>query len=87
MRWCDGLAAAAQVVACVGLVLALAVQHRLDTTRNEPIELTLWWMAPFYSSGGYCSEAVAFALSLQDRMSMRISQHGTVRMAGDGRSG
>eukprot|EP01137_Pigoraptor_chileana_P033863 Opistho-2@25475 len=36
----------------------------------------LTWMAPFFSGGGYCSEATSFALALWDRLPLRIAQHG-----------
>ena len=37
------------------------------------------WMAPFYSGGGYCSEAIAFVSSLQHLspdIRLKIIQHG-----------
>eukprot|EP00475_Leptophrys_vorax_P003140 TRINITY_DN11818_c0_g1_i5.p1 TRINITY_DN11818_c0_g1~~TRINITY_DN11818_c0_g1_i5.p1 ORF type:complete len:415 (-),score=110.89 TRINITY_DN11818_c0_g1_i5:61-1305(-) len=38
------------------------------------------WFAPFFSGGGYCSEAIAFALSLHEHysqhVSLKIHQHG-----------
>ena len=33
-------------------------------------------MAPFFSGGGYCSEAIDFAKSLSARTDMLIAQHG-----------
>lgn len=45
------------------------------------LDLLVWWHAPFLSSGGYASEAIAFALGLSKCNAMkagglRISQHG-----------
>jgi glycosyltransferase involved in cell wall biosynthesis len=34
------------------------------------------WFAPFLSGGGYCSEAIAFALGLAPRLEVQIVQHG-----------
>lgn len=34
------------------------------------------WMAPFFSGGGYCSEATAFVLALDEEWRVSISQHG-----------
>lgn len=41
----------------------------------------VWWMAPFFSGGGYSSEAVAFAVALSNSPAIGtgnlwISQHG-----------
>eukprot|EP00959_Pyramimonas_sp_CCMP1952_P038980 816288-Pyramimonas_sp.AAC.2 len=40
----------------------------------------LWWFAPFYSGGGYGSEAVGLVNSLLDHanvtLDLRVTQHG-----------
>ena len=45
------------------------------------MQFAVWWHAPFYSGGGYSSEAVAFMLALWSspalsRRRLRIAQHG-----------
>lgn len=34
------------------------------------------WMAPFYSGGGYCSEAISFVTSLSPSIDLQVFQHG-----------
>jgi hypothetical protein len=46
------------------------------STSTTNTNLSLWWMAPFFSGGGYSSEAIGFAQGLDGRVHMRISQHG-----------
>ena len=38
--------------------------------------LALWWFAPFFSGGGYCSEAISFVTGLHGRLPLKISHHG-----------
>ena len=38
--------------------------------------LGVTWYAPFFSGGGYCSEATAFVIELAKRAPLRIVQHG-----------
>ena len=38
--------------------------------------LGVYWYAPFFSGGGYCSEATAFVLELSERVPVRLEQHG-----------
>ena len=55
------------------LALALlAIAARPLTTAS----LGVIWHAPFFSGGGYCSEATAFVLQLSKRIPVRIVQHG-----------
>jgi glycosyltransferase involved in cell wall biosynthesis len=42
----------------------------------QPELLTLTRYAPFFSGGGYCSEATAFVIELAKRVPLRIVQHG-----------
>lgn len=55
------------------LLIGVLCEKTMMSSGKQP---TLWWMAPFYSSGGYCSEAISFALPLETMMPVRISQHG-----------
>eukprot|EP00667_Euglena_gracilis_P020748 EG_transcript_22532 len=54
-------------------------RHR-DTTPLTEVQvdrLALWWFAPFFSGGGYSSEAISFVEGLaQVTPALRISQHG-----------
>ncbi len=48
---------------------------------SPPLNSRLWWMAPFFSGGGYSSEAISFAAALSDSSAILpgrlwISQHG-----------
>lgn len=48
---------------------------------SPPLNSRLWWMAPFFSGGGYSSEAISFAAALSDSPAISpgrlwISQHG-----------
>eukprot|EP00906_Rhabdomonas_costata_P024197 RCo034818 len=45
-------------------------------TPQELSNLTLWWFAPFFSGGGYCSEAISFVSALSSLVPLRISHHG-----------
>lgn len=38
--------------------------------------MSLLWMAPFLSGGGYCSEAISFMVSLKERLHVSIEPHG-----------
>ena len=45
--------------------------------RDAPRDLHVHWFAPFWSGGGYSSEAIAFAEALYGRIQrFKISQHG-----------
>jgi len=72
-------------------VLAYKSQHSGKGTAGEilttellfdrPRNVLVWWMAPFFSGGGYCSEAISFALALYEQtktggLALRIAQHG-----------
>ncbi|KAH3760660.1 group 1 family glycosyltransferase [Pelomyxa schiedti] len=80
MNWCR---LAVGVGACV-LVLSVAINIFLNYGPHgvsDPAVVTnpqVLWMAPFFSGGGYCSEAQSFvdALSLVPNISIAISQHG-----------
>ena len=47
---------------------------------NASLHAALWWHAPFFSAGGYASEAAAFMLALarhpQNTLHLGITQHG-----------
>ena len=59
--------------------------HSLETANKELLKLhfahAVWWHAPFYSGGGYSSEAVAFMLAMWNsptlsRKRLWVAQHG-----------
>ncbi|KAL6077689.1 Glycosyl transferase family 1 protein-like, variant 2 [Balamuthia mandrillaris] len=40
-------------------------------------DLFVWWMAPIFSGGGYCSEALSYLVPLHSKVArLRVSQHG-----------
>lgn len=45
-------------------------------TPSEKLPFGLWWFGPFFSGGGYSSEAIAFADALVPRIKLRITHHG-----------
>eukprot|EP00741_Cyanophora_paradoxa_P004321 tig00000792_g4195.t1 len=55
-----------------------------SSKENETADIFVWWHAPFFSGGGYCSEAIAFAMALDKgdpergvpAVPVRIAQHG-----------
>lgn len=56
------------------------VLDEMDSVPLQPVSanVSLVWMAPFYSGGGYCSEATAFVLGLSEsaKIPVSIQQHG-----------
>ena len=55
--------------------LAAAAAHAPSASQAAP-PLNVLWHAPFFSGGGYCSEATAFVLELSQQTGVRIVQHG-----------
>jgi len=52
-------------------------QAEEDEPRRPPLDnITLLWSAPFYSGGGYCSEAHDFVQGLAEIFDVGIQQHG-----------
>ncbi|KJE93165.1 glycosyl transferase [Capsaspora owczarzaki ATCC 30864] len=50
--------------------------HAANEQLSKDVRLTLWWMGPAFSGGGYSSELISFAKSLSPFVRMRITQHG-----------
>eukprot|EP00040_Diaphanoeca_grandis_P025030 m.138235 g.138235 ORF g.138235 m.138235 type:complete len:538 (+) comp29979_c0_seq2:51-1664(+) len=43
---------------------------------KKKLPFGVWWFAPFFSGGGYCSEAIGFALALHNHVQLKITHHG-----------
>lgn len=56
--------------------LAVACCSTAAAVESSAQSLAVSWYAPFFSGGGYCSEATAFVLELATRLPLRIVQHG-----------
>ena len=57
------------------LALAAAKRRRERKVRTDVPSLV--WHAPFFSGGGYCSEATAFVVALDDmKLDVAIEMHG-----------
>ena len=79
-----------QIIGIVILIIVVVINssEKISQISNEWIgnnlENTLpfgiIWMAPFFSGGGYCSEATSYikSLSLFDDIRLTINQHGDV---------
>ena len=63
---------------CVGLLVSSKASESPVTNNVATVSsvLPVIWMAPFFSGGGYCSEAIDFAKSLSARTEVLIAQHG-----------
>ena len=63
------------VIAVVALVAVAAKRRRERKVRTDLPSLV--WHAPFFSGGGYCSEATAFVVALDNmKLDVAIEMHG-----------
>ena len=63
------------VIAVIALVAVAAKRRRERKVRTDVPSLV--WHAPFFSGGGYCSEATAFVVALDDmKLDVAIEMHG-----------
>ena len=63
-------------IAVLALLAAVAAKRRRERKVRTDVP-SLVWHAPFFSGGGYCSEATAFVVALDDmRLDVAIEMHG-----------
>lgn len=72
------------VLILAGLCVWINPTSLLDSSKDQDISIQdidlklngtlVVWMAPFFSGGGYCSEATSFVQSISGNISTRIVQ-------------
>lgn len=71
------LAAAAAVILLGSVLVGRCAASARARSDGLKVHLHLQWFGPFYSGGGYSSEAIGFAQALAHRVDrLKISQHG-----------